>query len=105
MHETPWLTFEESTNRYRVQGPMFAEREGLIPGPSDVGASVWARGDDRVTRNVVAVVPPADATTVGEPIETADWKLHDRGKLTEMLKEKIAELMQGFTIDQRESVQ
>ena len=45
MHETPWLTFEESVNRYRVQGPMFAEREGLIPGPSDVGASVWARGD------------------------------------------------------------
>ena len=42
---------------------------------------------------------------IGEPIETADWKLHDRGKLTEMLKEKIAELMQGFTIDQRESVQ
>jgi hypothetical protein len=45
MHETPWLTFEESVNRYRVQGPMFAEREGLIPGPSDVGASVWHRGD------------------------------------------------------------
>lgn len=45
MHETPWLTFEESVNRYRVQGPMFAEREGLIPGPSDVGASLWARGD------------------------------------------------------------
>src|SRR4051812_20801927 len=45
MHETPWLTFEESTNRYRVQGPMFAEREGLIPGPSDVGASLWARSD------------------------------------------------------------
>jgi hypothetical protein len=45
MHETPWLTFEESTNRYRVQGPMFAEREGLIPGPSDVGASFWARGE------------------------------------------------------------
>ena len=45
MHETPWLTYEESTNRYRVQGPMFAEREGLIPGPSDVGASVWARTD------------------------------------------------------------
>ena len=44
-HETPWLTFEESTNRYRVQGPMFAEREGLIPGPSDVGASFWARGE------------------------------------------------------------
>jgi hypothetical protein len=45
MHETPWLTFEESVNRYRVQGPMFAEREGLIPGPSDVGASVWARSE------------------------------------------------------------
>ena len=45
MHETPWLTFEESSNRYRVQGPMFAEREGLIPGPSDVGASFWARGE------------------------------------------------------------
>ena len=45
MHETPWLTFEESANRYRVQGPMFAEREGLIPGPSDVGASYWARGE------------------------------------------------------------
>jgi hypothetical protein len=43
MHETPWLTFEESINRYRVQGPMFAERQGLIPGPSDVGASFWAR--------------------------------------------------------------
>jgi hypothetical protein len=43
MHETPWLTFEESVNRYRVQGPMFAEREGLIPGPSDVGASLWAK--------------------------------------------------------------
>jgi len=45
MHETPWITFEESSNRYRVQGPMFAEREGLIPGPSDVGASFWARGE------------------------------------------------------------
>jgi hypothetical protein len=40
MHETPWLTFEESVNRYRVIGPMFAERLGLIPGPTDVGASV-----------------------------------------------------------------
>ena len=45
MHETPWLTFEESTNRYRVQGPMFAERFGLIPGPSDVGASYWMRSE------------------------------------------------------------
>lgn len=40
MQETPWLTFEESIDRYRVQGPMFAEREGLIPGPSDLGAAL-----------------------------------------------------------------
>jgi len=39
MQETPWLTFEEAVNRYRVQGQMFAEREGLIPGPSDLGAA------------------------------------------------------------------
>ena len=45
MHETPWLTFEESINRYRVQGTMFSERAGLIPGPSDLGASVLAKGD------------------------------------------------------------
>ena len=38
-HQTPWLDFEESINRYRVQGTMFAEREGLIPGSSDFGAS------------------------------------------------------------------
>ena len=40
LHEMPWLTFEESLNRYRVLGPLFAERLGLIPGPSDLGASV-----------------------------------------------------------------
>jgi hypothetical protein len=45
MHETPWLTFEQSINRYRVQGPMFAEREGLIPGETDLGVSVRATGD------------------------------------------------------------
>jgi len=45
MHETPWLTFEESINRYRAQGTMFAERQGLIPGPSDVGASIRTRND------------------------------------------------------------
>jgi hypothetical protein len=42
LHETPWLTFEESLNRYRVLGPMFAERLGLIPGATDLGASVRA---------------------------------------------------------------
>ena len=42
MHETPWIAFEESVNRYRVIGPMFAERLGLIPGATDVGASVKA---------------------------------------------------------------
>ncbi len=40
MQPTPWLTFEESVNRYRVQGTMLAEREGLIPGPSDLGAAL-----------------------------------------------------------------
>lgn len=43
MSATPWLTFEESINRYRVQGRMFAEREGLIPGPSDLGAALVYR--------------------------------------------------------------
>jgi hypothetical protein len=43
MQETPWLTFEESINRYRVQGFMFAERENLIPGPSDLGAGLLYR--------------------------------------------------------------
>ena len=40
MHDTPWLSFEQSINRYRVQGPMFAEREDLIPGQTDLGISV-----------------------------------------------------------------
>ena len=44
LHETPWLTFEESVNRYRVLGPMFAERLELIPGATDLGASIKARG-------------------------------------------------------------
>ncbi len=37
MHQTPWLDFEESINRYRFQGKMFTEREGLIPGSADLG--------------------------------------------------------------------
>lgn len=41
-HETPWLMFEQSVNRYRVLGPFFAERLGLIPGPTDLGASIKA---------------------------------------------------------------
>jgi len=45
MQETPWLTFEESINRYRAQGFMFSEREELIPGPTDVGASLRTGGD------------------------------------------------------------
>jgi hypothetical protein len=42
LHETPWLTFEESVNRYRVLGPFFSERLGLMPGPTDLGASIKA---------------------------------------------------------------
>ena len=41
LHQTPWLDFEESINRYRVQGTMFTEREGLIPGSGDFGASYF----------------------------------------------------------------
>src|SRR5437762_1485654 len=40
-HQTPWLDFEESINRYRVQGQVFAEREGLIPGSSDFGVGLF----------------------------------------------------------------
>jgi hypothetical protein len=40
-HQTPWLDFEEGINRYRVQGTMFSEREALIPGSSDFGASYF----------------------------------------------------------------
>lgn len=42
MAQTPWLDFEESVNRYRVQGTMFAEREGLIPGSADFGVGYFS---------------------------------------------------------------
>ena len=42
LHQTPWLDFQESINRYRVQGQMFAEREGLIPGSGDFGIGLLA---------------------------------------------------------------
>ena len=45
LHEMPWLAFEETVNRYRVIGPFFAERLGLIPGPVDLGMSVKATGE------------------------------------------------------------
>jgi hypothetical protein len=45
LHETPWLTFEETLNRYRVLGPLFAERLELIPGATDLGASIKATGE------------------------------------------------------------
>ena len=45
LHETPWLTFEESLNRYRVIGPFLAERMNMIPGPTDLGASVKFTGE------------------------------------------------------------
>jgi hypothetical protein len=41
LHQTPWLDFEEGVNRYRVQGTMFSEREGLIPGSADFGAGYF----------------------------------------------------------------
>jgi hypothetical protein len=45
LHETPWLTFEESLNRYRVIGPFLAERMGMIPGPTDLGVSLKVTGE------------------------------------------------------------
>ena len=42
-HQTPWLDFEEGINGYRVQGMMFTEREGLIPGSSDFGVGYFTR--------------------------------------------------------------
>ena len=41
LHQSPWLDFEESIDRYRVQGTMFSEREALIPGSADFGASYF----------------------------------------------------------------
>jgi hypothetical protein len=46
LHEMPWLTYEQTLNRYRVLGPFFSERAwtedslGLLPGPTDLGASI-----------------------------------------------------------------
>ncbi|HZL96927.1 MAG TPA: hypothetical protein VFB99_24940 [Vicinamibacterales bacterium] len=40
LHEMPWLAFEETVNRYRVVGPFFSERLGLIPGTTDLGISL-----------------------------------------------------------------
>ncbi len=51
LHQTPWLDFEESINRYRVQGTMFAEREGLIPGSGDFGASYFTPLPARLRRS------------------------------------------------------
>jgi len=41
VHQTPWLDFEESINRYRVQGQVFTERDGLIPGSADFGVGYF----------------------------------------------------------------
>lgn len=41
LHQTPWLDFEESINRYRLQGHMYAEREGLVPGSADFGVGYF----------------------------------------------------------------
>jgi len=46
LHEMPWLAYEETVNRYRVIGPFFSERLGLIPGPTDLGASVKLARED-----------------------------------------------------------
>src|SRR5688572_24639810 len=38
-HATPWIDFEQTIMRYRVQGTVFAERDGVIPGSADFGVS------------------------------------------------------------------
>jgi hypothetical protein len=45
LHEMPWLTFEETVNRYRVLGPFFSERLALLPGATDLGASIKYAGE------------------------------------------------------------
>jgi hypothetical protein len=42
-NQTPWLDFEEAINGYRVQGTMMSEREGVIPGSSDFGATYFTQ--------------------------------------------------------------
>ena len=39
LQPTPWIDFEQSINRYRVQGTVFSERDGLLPSSADFGAS------------------------------------------------------------------
>jgi hypothetical protein len=39
INQTPFVDFEESINRYRVQGTIFSEREPVIPGSGDAGIS------------------------------------------------------------------
>jgi hypothetical protein len=41
-HQTPWIDFEEHIQRYRVQGTMFSEREGVIPGSGDFGVGYYS---------------------------------------------------------------
>jgi hypothetical protein len=39
LQPTPWIDFEQSINRYRVQGTVFSERDALLPSSADFGAS------------------------------------------------------------------
>jgi hypothetical protein len=39
--QTPFIDFEESINRYRVEGTVFAEREPVIPGSGDAGVGYF----------------------------------------------------------------
>jgi hypothetical protein len=41
INQTPFVDFEESINRYRVQGTIFSEREPVIPGSGDAGISYF----------------------------------------------------------------
>jgi hypothetical protein len=41
INQTPVIDFEESIDRYRVQGTMFAEREPVVPGSGDAGVAYF----------------------------------------------------------------
>ena len=68
LHETPWLTFEESVNRYRVLGPFFSERLGLIPGADrprreHQGHQRPHRGPRRASTTARATAAPKSTST------------------------------------------
>ncbi len=62
MVHTPWLDFEEHVNRYRMQGSMFMERNGLFNSADlgvTVGGNLGPKLGDGYTRSVSKASPGA----------------------------------------------